>query len=109
MNILQSIVLGVLEGLTEFLPISSTFHLIISAKILGLISTDYLKLFEVVIQSGAIFSLLFIYTRTLLSDKKLLLNVITSFIPTAIIGLLLHRVIKEVFFESNWLCLPLSS
>lgn len=105
MNILQSIILGVVEGLTEFLPISSTFHLIISSKILGLASTDFLKLFEVVIQSGAIFALLFIYTKTLLNDKKLFINVIYSFVPTAIVGFLLQKIIKTVFFESTWLML----
>lgn len=105
MNILQSLVLGVVEGLTEFLPISSTFHLIVTSKILGLISTDFLKIFEVVIQSGAIFALIFIYTKTLLNDKKLLINVIYSFIPTALVGFFLHTIIKTIFFESNWLML----
>jgi len=103
MNILQSFILGIVEGLTEFLPISSTFHLIASARILNLISSDFLKLFEVVIQSGAIATLLFLYTKTLLTDKKLLLNVFYSFIPTAIIGFLLHNIIKTIFFDSNWL------
>lgn len=105
MNILQSFILGIVEGLTEFLPISSTFHLIISSKVLGLGSSDFLKLFEVVIQSGAIFALLFIYTKTLLSDRKLMINVIYSFIPTAAVGFVLHRIIKNIFFESNWLML----
>lgn len=105
MNILQSLILGIVEGLTEFLPISSTFHLIVSARLLALNSSDFLKLFEVVIQSGAIFALLFIYTKTLLKDKKLLLNVFYSFIPTALVGLSLHKIIKTVFFESNWLML----
>lgn len=105
MNILQSFILGIVEGLTEFLPISSTFHLIMSSKLLALASTDYLKLFEVVIQSGAIVSLLFIYTKTLLNDRKLLLNVLYSFIPTATVGFLLHKIIKSIFFESNWLML----
>lgn len=105
MNIFHSLILGLVEGLTEFLPISSTFHLIVTSKILSLPSTEFLKLFEVVIQSGAIFALLFIYTKTLLSDKKLLLNVIYSFIPTATIGYFLHKIIKNVFFESSWLML----
>lgn len=105
MNILQSFILGVVEGLTEFLPISSTFHLIVTSKILSLASSSYLKLFEVVIQSGAIVSLLFIYTKTLLTDKKLLGNVFLSFIPTALVGFGLHKIIKNIFFETNWLML----
>jgi undecaprenyl-diphosphatase len=105
MNILQSLILGLVEGLTEFLPISSTFHLIVTSRIMSLVSSDFLKLYEVVIQSGAILALLFIYTQTLLSDRKLLRNVIYSFIPTAVVGFVLHKVIKDVFFESTWLIL----
>lgn len=105
MNILSSLVFGVVEGLTEFLPISSTFHLIVTSKILGLASTDYLKLYEVVIQGGAILALLFMYTKTILQDRKLLANVIYSFLPTAIVGFGLHKIIKTVFFESGWLML----
>lgn len=105
MNIFQTLVLGIVEGLTEFLPISSTFHLIVTSKILGLNSTEYLKLFNVVIQSGAILALLFIYTKALLTDRKLLLNVVSSFIPTGIIGFTLHSLIKDVFFESDLLML----
>lgn len=105
MNILQSLILGIVEGLTEFLPISSTFHLIMASRLLGLVSSDFLKLFEVVIQSGAIIALLFLYTKTLLGDPKLIKNVLASFLPTAIVGYGLHRIIKTVFFEFDLLML----
>ncbi len=105
MNILESLVLGIVEGLTEFLPVSSTFHLIVTSKILNIESSEFVKLFEVVIQSGAISALLFLYTKTLLQDYKLFKHVIISFIPTAVVGLIFHRIIKSVFFESNWLIL----
>lgn len=105
MNNIQAIILGVVEGLTEFLPVSSTFHLIFTAKILGLHSTEFLKLFEVFIQSGAIFALLFIYAKTLLTDKKLFLNVVYAFLPTAIVGALLYKIIKNIFFEADLLML----
>jgi undecaprenyl-diphosphatase len=107
MNFIQSIILGVVEGLTEFLPISSTFHLIVTSRLLSLPSSDFVKLFEVVIQSGAIFALVFLYLKTLLQDKKLLMNVIYSFIPTGLIAFLLHHVIKTVFFENNLLMLTM--
>jgi undecaprenyl-diphosphatase len=81
MNNLQAIILGIVEGLTEFLPVSSTFHLIFSAKLLGLESSEFLKLFDVFIQSGAIFALVFIYATTLLTNKKLFMNVVYALSP----------------------------
>ncbi len=105
MNIWQSVVLGIVEGLTEFLPISSTFHLIVTSRLLGLGSSEFVKLFEVFIQSGAIFALVFIYTKTLLTDRQLLSRVLYAFVPTALVGALLYKVIKSIFFESNWLML----
>lgn len=107
MNYFDALVLGIVEGLTEFLPISSTFHLIMTSKILGLTSSDFLKIFEVFIQSGAIFALVFIYLKTLLTDKKLFLNILYSFIPTATVGFALHKIIKDIFFESNVLMLSM--
>lgn len=105
MTILHSLLFGLIEGLTEFLPISSTFHLIALGNILGLAETPFLKMFEVFIQSGAILALLLMYARTLLLNRNLSLKVITSFIPTALIGFLLYKVIKDVFFSSHWLML----
>jgi undecaprenyl-diphosphatase len=105
MNIWQSVVLGIVEGLTEFLPISSTFHLIVTSRLLGLGSSEFVKLFEVFIQSGAIFALVFIYAKTLLTDRQLLSRVLYAFVPTAVVGALLYKVIKSIFFESNWLML----
>lgn len=100
MNLLNTIILGLVEGVTEFLPISSTAHLIISSKLLNIPATEFQKFFEVFIQSGAILAVIFIYWKTILKNKNLLVNIILSFIPTAIVGLLLHKVIKNVFFES---------
>ncbi len=100
MNILQAGFLGVIEGLTEFLPISSTFHLIWTAKLMGLSQTEFLKLFEVVIQSGAILAVVVLYVQTVFKEPKLIKNLIVSFLPTAIIGLLLYKVIKNSFFDN---------
>jgi len=101
MTIFHSIILGIVEGLTEFLPISSTAHLIITSKILNLPQTDFQKFFEVFIQSGAILAVVFLYFRYILKNKKLIKIILFSFIPTAIIGLGLYKIIKNVFFESN--------
>ncbi|EKE13636.1 MAG: undecaprenol kinase, partial [uncultured bacterium] len=88
------------EGVTEFLPISSTAHLIITSKLLNIPATEFQKFFEVFIQSGAILAVVFIYWKVILKNKSLLINIILSFIPTAVVGFLLHKVIKGVFFES---------
>jgi len=100
MNLLNALILGLVEGITEFLPISSTAHLIISSKLLNIPQTEFQKFFEVFIQSGAILAVVFIYWKIIIKNKSLLINIVLSFIPTAIVGLLLHKVIKGVFFES---------
>ena len=100
MNVLNAIILGLVEGITEFLPISSTAHLIISSKLLNIPATEFQKFFEVFIQSGAILAVVFIYWKIILKNRNLMINIILSFFPTAVIGLLLHKVIKGVFFES---------
>ncbi len=103
MDFLQAIILGIVEGITEFLPVSSTFHLIFSAQFMGIQQSEFTKLFEVVIQSGAIVSVVFLYGGELIRDKKLLNKVIVSFLPTALVGLVLYKVIKTIFFESQYL------
>jgi undecaprenyl-diphosphatase len=100
MNIINAIILGLVEGVTEFLPISSTAHLIISSKLLNIPVSEFQKFFEVFIQSGAILAIVFMYWEVILKNRNLVINIILSFIPTAVVGLLLHKVIKEVFFES---------
>lgn len=101
MDIFQSAILGVVEGLTEFLPVSSTFHLILTSTILGLNNSDYLKMFEVVIQLGAVSALLFLYTKTLFSNRRLIIILLCSFIPTAVIGKVLYPTIKSFFFTNT--------
>src|SRR3989344_2299096 len=99
MNILQSLVLGVVEGFTEFLPISSTAHLIITSRFLGVIQSDYTKTFEIAIQSGAILAVLVLYFRRFL-DVEVLKRIIVAFIPTGVLGLLFYSFIKDSLFGS---------
>ncbi len=101
MDIFQSILLGVVEGVTEFLPISSTAHLILVSKALGLKQTEFQTFFEVFIQSGAIVSVTALYLKYLLEHRAVLKHIIFSFVPTAIIGFALHKIIKTVFFQSE--------
>lgn len=94
MDLLNAIILGAVEGITEFLPISSTGHLILAGKLLGIPSSDFVKSFEIFIQSGAILAVLLLYGRDLVKKRELLYKVFIAFIPTAVIGLLLYKVIK---------------
>lgn len=103
MDLFHALILGVIEGITEFLPISSTAHLIIASKFLHIPQTDFQKFFEVFIQSGAILAVIFLYFKYIFKHKDLIKNIVFSFIPTAIIGLVLYKIIKKVFFESNLL------
>lgn len=100
MTIIQTFILGIVEGITEFLPVSSTFHLIWISRLLGLVQSDFVKLFQVFIQSGAILAVVFLYWKEILSSSALMKRLILSFIPTAFVGYFLYSMIKGVFFES---------
>lgn len=103
MNLINALILGIVEGITEFLPISSTAHLIITSKLLNISQTDFQKFFEVFIQSGAILAVVLIYIQYILKNPKVIKSVLISFIPTAIVGFFLHKIIKNIFFESFYL------
>lgn len=95
----NAFILGVIEGLTEFLPVSSTAHLLIASFFLKIPQTDYWKFFDVFIQSGAILAVVFSFINKLV-DRKIVKNLILSFIPTAVVGFLFYAFIKQVLFES---------
>ncbi len=103
MSFIDAIILGLVEGITEFLPISSTAHLILTTKILRIPQNDFIKMFEVVIQSGAILSVIFMFFSFLKDNFWLIKFLLISFLPTALIGFLFHRLIKSLFFESIYL------
>ncbi len=101
MDVIHSVLLGLVEGVTEFLPISSTAHLIITGRLLGIAQTPFVQMFEVVIQSGAIAAVLLLEYRYILQHRSMIITVLASFIPTAIIGFVLHSAIKNIFFNSD--------
>jgi len=101
MTYLHAFILGVIEGVSEFLPISSTGHLILTSHLLHLKQTDFQKSFEIAIQLGAILSVVVLYWRTLLVNFEILKRVITAFIPTAILGVIFYKIIKRVLLGSN--------
>lgn len=109
MGTIHTIILGVVEGLTEFLPVSSTGHLILTSSLLGIRPTDASKAFEVIIQSGAIFAVIWEYRRLLANTfsglprgeaKAVTLTwaLIVAFIPAAVVGLMTASLIKRYLF-----------
>lgn len=101
MNILHVVVLSVVEGLTEFLPISSTGHLILTSRILGIQASDFQKTFEIVIQLGAILAIVALYFRKFVSSFNLIKKLMVAFIPTAVVGFTLYPLIKDVLLGSS--------
>ena len=89
----RATLLGVVEGITEFLPISSTAHLILTSHALGLAESEFLKSFEIIIQLGAILSVVVLYWRRFL-DFDVLKKVVVAVIPTGVIGLTVYKAIK---------------
>lgn len=88
MTYLHAIILGVIEGLTEFLPISSTGHMIIASSMMGIADSSFTKSFEVIIQFGAILSVLVLYWRRFMPHWGFYRKLFVAFLPTAIIGFL---------------------
>jgi undecaprenyl-diphosphatase len=88
MTFLEAFIIAVVEGITEFLPVSSTGHMVVTQAILGIKSDEFVKLFTVNIQFGAILSVLFLYWKRFLKDIPFYIKLIIAFIPAAAIGLL---------------------
>lgn len=107
MSFIHAIILGIVEGLTEFLPISSTGHLMIADKILNTPLTPFVTSFNIYIQLGAILAVVVLYLKKLLTKYNNVLYVISAFIPTIIIGLLVYPFVKKVLL-TNLLVVALS-
>ncbi len=93
MSYIHATILGIVEGLTEFLPISSTAHLILASDLMHLVQSEFNKSFEIIIQMGAILSVVFLYYKDLFK-WSMIKKLFVAFIPTAVIGLLLYKFIK---------------
>lgn len=94
MNFLDATILGAIEGIAEFLPISSTGHLILASHLLHLPDSSFLTSFEIAIQLGAICAVVLLYWKSFL-NIEILKRILAGFIPTAVVGLLLYSFIKH--------------
>ncbi len=94
MDYVTAFILAVVEGLTEFLPVSSTGHLILAATLLGVQQTSFVKSFELALEFGSILAVVVLYWKFFL-EPEVLKRLIVAFIPTGIIGLLVYRIFKD--------------
>jgi undecaprenyl-diphosphatase len=92
MSLLDAIILGIIEGVTEFLPISSTAHLILASKLLAL-DSEFVKSFEIIIQLGAILSVVVLYWKKFW-HRDVLQKLVVAVIPTGVIGLTVYKAVK---------------
>jgi len=96
MNTLQAIVLAIIEGITEFLPVSSTGHMIIASSFFGIAKDDFTKLFTIVIQLGAILSVVILYFKRFFQTFDFYFKLLVAFIPAVVLGLLLSDFIDDL-------------
>lgn len=101
MNFFQAIILSVVEGVTEFLPISSTGHLILASNILQILQTDFVKSFEIIIQFGAILAIVFLYYKKFIKDFETWKRILVAFIPTGILGFILYKIVKTYLLGNS--------
>lgn len=99
MTFLHAVILGLIEGMTEFLPVSSTGHMILLSSAFGIGADEFVKTFEIFIQLGAILAIVFMYAKRYIKTFELYKKLFVAFIPTAIIGFALYKVIKMFLFS----------
>lgn len=103
MTIIHAIILSIIEGVSEFLPISSTGHLILATTLLHIPESEFVKSFEIFIQLGAILAVVVLYAKSVIVNKKILIRVGAAFIPTAIVGFVLYKFIKHYLLGNPWI------
>lgn len=109
MNIVQSIIIGIVEGITEFIPISSTGHMIITEKLLGITENEFTKMFTIAIQLGAILAVVVLYWKKFFDFKNLhfYFKLIIGVIPAIILGLLFSDKIDELLESTTTVAIAL--
>lgn len=113
MDSIQALILGIVEGVTEYLPVSSTGHLLLAQRLMGIPPSVASDAFAICIQAGAILAVLGLYRARVAQifsglfggsevGRRLLLNLVSAFIPAAVLGLVLEKVIKKYLFGHEW-------
>jgi len=101
MSVWHAIILAIIEGITEFLPVSSTGHMIIGSSFIGIASSEYVKMFTVAIQFGAILSVLVLYWKRFMQSVDFYIKLFIAFLPAAFFGLLLDDYI-DALLDNPW-------
>lgn len=99
MTYFEALIIAIIEGLTEFLPISSTGHMILASSLMDIDNPRFAETFEIVIQLGAILAVLFLYIKRFFVSITIYLKLLVAFLPTGIIGLLAYKTIKLYLFN----------
>jgi len=104
MSHIHAIILGIIEGITEFLPISSTGHLILAGKLLGVSDGSLAKTFDIIIQLGAILAVVVLYFKDIFK-WEMIKKLVAGFVPTAVIGLAFYKIVKNYLLGNVWVVL----
>ncbi len=99
MSYIQAIIIAIIEGLTEFLPVSSTGHMILADSLMTIQDKEFAKTFEIVIQLGAIMAVLLIYIKRFFVGLDIYMKLFVAFLPTGVIGFLAYKTIKHYLFN----------
>jgi undecaprenyl-diphosphatase len=99
MSFFQAIILAIIEGLTEFLPVSSTGHMILAQSFMHIPNDEFVKTFEIVIQLGAILAVLVLYIKRFFVSINIYLKLFVAFLPTGVAGVLAYKIIKQYLFN----------
>ncbi len=105
MTIFDSLILGIVEGLTEFLPVSSTAHLVLVGQLLHVKQDSFKTAYDIIIQIAPIFSVMIIFKERLMQSLDIWYKLIVAFIPTGIVGLLFHKQIEAMFSANSTVAL----
>jgi len=107
MNFFQSVIIAIIEGLTEFLPISSTGHMILASSLMKIQDDSFVKTFEIAIQLGAILAIVILYAKRFFQGLNIYYRLLIAFLPTAIIGFLAYKTIKLYLFNPTVVAISL--